>query len=440
MGALAVIVTRRVRARQREVLVEQICTQMQHALKKRGLKQFDLESVTSDLAANAVVTREATSRLYAEMYVKAVADLVVTPKEGEILKILRSKLQISDATAEEIEQAVKQDRYRAELQHRLADGLLNETEAAELHRIRSSLGLSDEAAVDAARSDIVDAYRATFRRLVSDGVLDDKELAELQMFRDATGLSPTEASRVSASDALRLYRRTVSMICQDGEVTDDELAQLNRLRDVLDLDDAAIEPMRNQVARVRELGHIRSGKLPTIPTDARLRNSEICHYLSRCRFQWETATQTKHVTGTLMITNQRLIFNSESKSFEARINRILNVTTYSNGLDLGMTSNRGQGSYFVEDSELLEAVLEAVIAYHNRVISEKLDSAKTRHIPEHVRLEVWQRDGGKCCRCDATDYLEFDHIIPFSKGGSNSDKNVQLLCRRCNLAKSDEIV
>jgi hypothetical protein len=65
---------------------------------------------------------------------------------------------------------------------------------------------------------------------------------------------------------------------------------------------------------------------------------------------------------------------------------------------------------------------------------------RRRVIPTHVKLEVWQRDGGKCVRCGATDELHFDHDLPYSKGGSSiTAKNVQLLCARHNLQKHDHI-
>ncbi|MBI1293945.1 HNH endonuclease [bacterium] len=65
---------------------------------------------------------------------------------------------------------------------------------------------------------------------------------------------------------------------------------------------------------------------------------------------------------------------------------------------------------------------------------------RQRMIPSQVKLEVWKRDGGKCVMCGATDELHFDHIIPFTKGGTSlKPDNVQLLCARHNLAKSDRI-
>jgi len=64
----------------------------------------------------------------------------------------------------------------------------------------------------------------------------------------------------------------------------------------------------------------------------------------------------------------------------------------------------------------------------------------TRLIPSHVKLEVWKRDGGKCVKCNSKENLHFDHIIPYSRGGTSIyAKNIQLLCVRHNLEKRDKI-
>ena len=63
-----------------------------------------------------------------------------------------------------------------------------------------------------------------------------------------------------------------------------------------------------------------------------------------------------------------------------------------------------------------------------------------RLVPSWVKLEVWKRDKGRCIKCDAHDHLHFDHIIPYSKGGSSKDPaNIQILCLRHNLGKHDRI-
>jgi len=62
-----------------------------------------------------------------------------------------------------------------------------------------------------------------------------------------------------------------------------------------------------------------------------------------------------------------------------------------------------------------------------------------RALPDDVRLLVWTRDGGVCVRCGGASDLQFDHLIPLSRGGGDQAENIQLLCRSCNLAKSDRL-
>jgi hypothetical protein len=70
----------------------------------------------------------------------------------------------------------------------------------------------------------------------------------------------------------------------------------------------------------------------------------------------------------------------------------------------------------------------------------RLTAERRRLIPSAVKLAVWKRDDGRCAQCGATDELHFDHILPYSKGGTSlTESNVQLLCARHNLAKHDRI-
>lgn len=77
-------------------------------------------------------------------------------------------------------------------------------------------------------------------------------------------------------------------------------------------------------------------------------------------------------------------------------------------------------------------------AQHSLIGDTKIDHG--RLIPASVKVEVWKRDKGRCVICESNNNLHFDHIIPYSKGGSSLVvENIQLLCARHNLAKRDKI-
>lgn len=67
----------------------------------------------------------------------------------------------------------------------------------------------------------------------------------------------------------------------------------------------------------------------------------------------------------------------------------------------------------------------------------------TRDINLRLRFKVMHRDNFKCCACGASPakdpsvVLHVDHIIPWAKGGESTIDNLQTLCSKCNLGKSD---
>ena len=74
---------------------------------------------------------------------------------------------------------------------------------------------------------------------------------------------------------------------------------------------------------------------------------------------------------------------------------------------------------------------------------QKKEHRTSRNINVRMRFKVLKRDNFKCCACGASPakdpsvVLHVDHIIPWAKGGETVVDNLQTLCSKCNLGKSD---
>lgn len=81
------------------------------------------------------------------------------------------------------------------------------------------------------------------------------------------------------------------------------------------------------------------------------------------------------------------------------------------------------------------------------IVAEPLTETKKRRnhsrlIPRDVILKVVRRDGQICQKCNnpvVDNEVEFDHIIPFSKGGESTMENLRLIHKDCNRRKSNSL-
>ena len=88
----------------------------------------------------------------------------------------------------------------------------------------------------------------------------------------------------------------------------------------------------------------------------------------------------------------------------------------------------------------------------NYLLNEELENLNNRQslirAKERLRMyaNLYVRDlkskveKVNCKICLSKEKLQYDHIIPISKGGKNIVENIQVLCRTCNIRKSNKII
>ncbi|MEV0359455.1 TerD family protein [Nocardia sp. NPDC050697] len=245
--------------------------------------------------------------------------------------------------------------------------------------------------------------------------------------------------------AVAHLERVVTFAFADDEIEEHEMlgfdAEVTALRACCDLGPAAphIEQLRQRMLRGRSLTQVRAGELPRIQRQGlHLSADEIVHVDVAATQVRYLASGPRQQSGRLIASNRKLRFVGTGPGTETPWEKIVSVGHEYGSVVIAATTARGGGTYRVPDPDYVAAVLEGALRIAKRLVLAP-GRRDTRAIPQHVKSEVWQRDGGRCVECGAEHYLEFDHVIPLSRGGATSVSNLQILCRGCNLAKGARI-
>lgn len=280
-------------------------------------------------------------------------------------------------------------------------------------------------------------WRKQFVAACTDGLLTPPEWSALQHTLQHNKISQDEAAEFIRKDALGMLQRSFAFAKADGQLEEAEEQTLRWLVHELRL--ANVAPyILQEVDYLSNLRKIRQGHIPTIKPSIVLPADELCYLETPATYQKINKSSTSLIPGRLIVTNKKIIFAAPTGGGEIPLNKVLNVNWHANGIFLELSRQANNGFYMVSQPQVAAEIILATIRLANRqmIVGGQRD---TRRIPQNVKTAVWQRDQGRCVQCHATEYLEFDHVIPHSKGGATSVNNLQLLCRKCNLTKSDSI-
>jgi hypothetical protein len=294
-------------------------------------------------------------------------------------------------------------------------------------------------AAEQSRAEALHRFRQYFLSITSSRLISEEDWQGLTGGAAHGGLDLGDALAHVLGDALHFLEKSLTFFYADGEISEDEDRYIRTMVAVLEIPPGHATPLLGRLNYLKNLTEIKRGLLPSVVPRFHIESGETCHLEIDAVYRKEMARSVAHVGGHLVATNKKLYFLSQSGGFDVQWKRIMRIERQPSGVYLQLSTKKGNGYYQVADPMLVEAVLETIVKMANRGLVSQFADAASRHIPQDVKIAVWQRDRGKCVQCGESSYLEFDHIIPFGKGGASTFNNVQLLCRKCNLAKGGRL-
>ena len=288
------------------------------------------------------------------------------------------------------------DIYKTAFAKFIGDEAVTESEAQSLARLRDLLGIRNSDADEIEKQIVHPIYEKTVGDVLADEAVTPEERDRLDLLRTALRLDEDKAAGIYAARAKEIMQSRFSEMVSDKRVSDAEIATFEKRAEALgarmELDYSA----RELVERFRTFWRIENGTFPEVYAPINLQRGEKCHFSTDATW-FENRTVTKSVryggpavsikimkglyyragsfnvqritqeemrqisSGTLYITNKRIVFHGDPKNASIRFSSVISFVPYSDGIEIEKTSGRNPIFRF-SDGEYASVLLGALLA------------------------------------------------------------------------------
>lgn len=431
----------------RQVRIDTLVTSINQHLSRVG-KNFSLSAAIQGVPHSESDLAQATERVYRGVLERSWADGEISTKELEVAQWFQTSLMLSQEKARNINVELAKYQFGVFLAKSLEDGVLQPSEEAHLAKIARTVGSTLPQFMRYFFQHEGSAFlRSLFLACIEDNVIASNEWNYLLHLTGQFGLSRDELMGLIQPQARSFVEHILADAKTDQRISNIEEGNLQWLLINLALPQDFVKYVQTEIQLLKDVELIESGKLPVVnpAKGIEIKSGEIVHWWGNAtwketKFRRDQPVEFLH-HGIATFCDSRFIFSALTRSQSLNYRKIVAHNGGVNWVEL-QVENRPADTFFLnEPTPLAYLILAAAIGAANqtRIVSIEGHTSNSRHIPRDVRQRVWQRYGGRCAECSAEEYLEFDHVIPVARGGGNFDNNIQLLCRKCNLKKSDHI-
>ncbi|MBC5994020.1 hypothetical protein [Pontibacter cellulosilyticus] len=287
--------------------------------------------------------------------------------------------------------------YAVYLNHCLQDNILSQDELQSLKHLRGLLQL-DERTVEGLHAKIGEqVYKASFEKAVADGRITPEEKAFLEKLEADLKLPEALAKKISEEVRGTFIQNYVASIIADERLSPSEEQELEAIAANLNVTLEVNEQTKRQLQQLKLYWALENAELPSIQPDILLQKSEKC-YISIPGVKWHELRTVRHRTsysgystsfrvakgfylrsgsytprsystdemklidsGTLYLTSKRLIFAGSKKNSIIHLTKILSITPYSDGLEIGKDTGKSPLLQLPNRTDVFSIMLERLL-------------------------------------------------------------------------------
>ncbi|HMB00234.1 MAG TPA: hypothetical protein VKS21_04540 [Spirochaetota bacterium] len=328
----------------------------------------------------------------------------------EINNLLATADHINDLSSDQLDAVCRKykiDIYRKfknELQHFykkiltffLKDKKLSGREINQLKHIKKLFGLQEKTTARMHKEIASALYQKELDAVLQDGKISAAEKEFLRQLEQELQLEPHTAASIYKNTTAAYYRDFQKLLTADQRLSPDEINQLKKLAASLDIPLPDTSLNSDRLNKFKLFWLIENGELPEIKVDIKLKRGEKAYFYTTAEF-YKKKTVTRRIRyggptaririikgiywragdlgvsrvqqdvialedkGDLYLTNKRLIFMGERKNKTIRLNRILDLTPYSDGVEIQKDKGYNPVLAFTRDLDLFCMLLSRAI-------------------------------------------------------------------------------
>lgn len=286
--------------------------------------------------------------------------------------------------------------YTAYLSACLVDMNLSDEEIEELNHLKKLLNLTDENVNKIHEKIIGKVYQKEIDEVIKDGMITEQEKKFLEKLQNNLRLNISIAEKISAESRKKLMEDRLQAIIEDGRISPTEEAEFYAIAKNLDVDVQIDDANKSMFEKLKLYWTIENAELSPISVGLSLQKAEECYFSTSVGW-YELRTETTRYnyagttarikimkgvyyrvgsvkvqpikrdvlrqidSGTLYLTNKRIIFVGSKKNSNIRLDKVLSFTPYSDGIEIGKDTGKSPFLSFTNNLEIFELLLSRLL-------------------------------------------------------------------------------